>query len=117
MGEDERVLNVKQGLEYTLNDNDFYKETLQIYLDETAKNAGLMDQYLQTGDLKNYTTLVHSMKSSSRLVGAVLVTVLSEKMETKSKVGDLAYVKENHSQLIDLLYSAHNAIYEYLKQE
>ena len=114
MDEDEKVLNVNQGMEYALNDTDFYKETLQLYLDETAKNARLMEQYLQTGDLKNYATLVHSMKSSSRLVGAVLVTDFSEKMEIKSKAGELAHIKENHPQLIELLHGAHNAIYKYL---
>lgn len=112
-----RMIDIQQGMEYALGNIDFFRETLEIYLEETSKNLSLMDRYLKEKDLRNYAILVHSMKSSSRLVGAVFVKEFMVKMEEKCMECDLSYVNDNHPEMITLLLSTHKAIHEYLGQQ
>lgn len=112
----DEVLYVKQGMEYALDDPEFYKETLEIYLEETKKNSELMKVYLDAGDLPNYAILAHSMKSSSRLVGGILVTELAEKLEMQSKDGNMEYVVEHHPELLERLHNLHEAIHAYIEK-
>ncbi len=116
MDENKDILDIDQGMEYALDDKEFYIETLQIYLEETNKNKGLMDKYLETGEIKDYAILAHSLKSSSRLVGAVSLSESAERMELEAKADNLQYVKDNHLLLMMLLQQVHSAINTYLEE-
>ena len=46
------------------------REALREYRDNIEQKANLLEQYLSDGACEEYTVLVHSIKSSSRLIGA-----------------------------------------------
>ena len=46
------------------------REALREYRDNIEQKANLLEQYLADGACEEYTVLVHSIKSSSRLIGA-----------------------------------------------
>ena len=93
-------INVKTGLGYTSNDTGFYLEILQDYVasfDETKKV--LLDS-LQKKDLKNYEIKVHSLKGTSKTIGAMDFSEKAKAMEYAAKEGNTALLEaENEGML------------------
>ena len=111
------LLNVAEGMEYAADSVEFYLETLDIYIEESDKNNGLMTDYLAAGDMPNYATLVHGLKSTSRMVGALPLGDMAYDLEMKSKEGDLEYVKANHDALLDLYNRTKEEINAYIASQ
>lgn len=88
-----------EGLDYSMGNMAFYIESLEIYVEETQSNMKLMDSYLESGNLKDYSTLVHALKSNSKLIGAMHLSDLCYDLEMKSKDDDLSFVNANHSPM------------------
>ncbi len=78
------------------------KENLEIYSEtyETAKDE--IKRFHDEEDWKNYRIRVHSLKSSSRMVGAVKLSELSKKAEDASKESDKEKVDEVHEDILKM---------------
>ena len=96
---DESELNVTDGLEYSMNDKDLYIEILETYLEETSDELARMDTHLANEDMLQYATLVHAIKSSSRLIGAGNLGEVAYDMELRAKEGNVEYIKSKHDAL------------------
>ncbi len=107
--------NVEEGLEYAVGNKNFYLETLDIYKDEVTRNMDLMNGYLEAGDMPNYATLVHAMKSNSKLIGAQALSEMAFEMEKRSKADDLEYVKAHHEELTELFHKTIGYIDRYIE--
>lgn len=116
LSEDKAVFDVDQGMEYAVDNKEFYIETLQIYLDETSESEMLLREYLEQENMKEYEVIVHALKSNSRLVGAVATSELALKMEEQSRDGNLEFVQEHHDELMARLALAKKHIRQYLKE-
>ena len=102
-------LDVKEGLEYSMDNVEFYKEILETYLEETADQIKQMDLYLASDNMPEYATLVHAVKSGSRLIGAMKLGDEAFVLEQKSKEGDAAFVHAHHDSLkahVDVVFEA-----------
>ena len=113
---DENVFNIEQGLEYAVGNEEFYLETLQIYLDETGESEMMLREYLESENMGDYKVLVHALKSNSRLVGAVATSELALKLEEASRDGELEFVQEHHGELMERLALAKKYIRQYLRE-
>lgn len=111
----EDFVDVKAGREYAMNNEEFYRETIEIYLQEGAVKKAEADAYLEAGDMPNYSTLVHMMKSNSRLVGAMALGDMAYELELKSKEGDVEYCKAHHQELTDMFHKVVAALQQYLR--
>lgn len=116
LSEDKEVFNVDQGMEYAVDNKEFYIETLKIYLDETGEGEMLLREYLEQKNMKDYEVLVHALKSNSRLIGAVATSELALQMEEASRDGDLEFVQEHHDELMARLALAKKYVRQYLKE-
>ena len=114
---DETVFNIAQGMEYAVDSEEFYIETLEIYLEETSESAMLLREYLETGNMKDYEVIVHALKSNSRLVGAVSTSELALELEQQSKNGNLEFVQAHHEELMQRLELAKRYIRQYLEEK
>ena len=111
-------LDIDHGMEYAaMGDEDFYLETLEIFLEETARDEARMKEFLGGSDLKNYSVLVHGLKSNSRTIGAMQLGSFAEDMEMKSKAGELEYIIEHHDPLMAHLEKVRNEIRAYLQEK
>ena len=93
-------INVKTGLGYTSNDTGFYLEILQDYVasfDETKKV--LLDS-LQKKDLKNYEIKVHSLKGTSKTIGAMDFSEKAKTMEYAAKEGNKAFLESENEGML-----------------
>ncbi len=79
-----RGISVSDGLKYT-GSADILEEALKEFYDDIDSKAAAIEKYAAEKDYKNYTVLVHALKSSARLIGA---KELSEKALYLEKGGD-----------------------------
>ncbi|MBQ9538389.1 MAG: response regulator, partial [Treponema sp.] len=72
-------------------------------------SAQEIQDYLQSGDIKNYTIKVHALKSSARIVGATELSVLAQELEALGNSADreaaLPQIREKTPALLELYRS------------
>ena len=75
-------------------DNDeFLREIIVIYLEDTPLRLAELDQSLAVGDGPKFTRAAHSIKGSSANLGAMTVRTVAERLEhqsAKQGLGDVA---------------------------
>ncbi|MBQ9378089.1 MAG: response regulator [Schwartzia sp.] len=86
----EGLLDLKTGLRYCGSEEDLLM-TLRFFRETANRNADEIQGYFDAKDWENYTTKVHALKSSARLIGA---TELSDRARRLEDAGDRAYIEE-----------------------
>jgi len=93
-------VNTRAGMQYCRGDKEFYVELLVKFAQDEERKALEMNDSLQKEDLGNYRILVHTLKSSSKMVGADSLSEIAKRAEEAAKDGDAGYVSEHHEELI-----------------
>jgi CheY-like chemotaxis protein/anti-sigma regulatory factor (Ser/Thr protein kinase) len=81
-------------------DEDFYRTILSEYLKVSDEKKKDLNRFFEEGDLKNYGILIHSLKSTSAMIGADTPSKLAQKLESAAGNDDMDYVKTNHSAFL-----------------
>ncbi|MBR5637244.1 MAG: Hpt domain-containing protein, partial [Pseudobutyrivibrio sp.] len=63
--------------------------------------AEAIEGYLNDGDLRNYTVLVHALKSSARLIGAMDLSKMAAELEALGNEGDFLALHELTPALLE----------------
>lgn len=101
-----------------LGDMEMYHMTLHDYLEEIEEKLQNLKQYKDSNDMKNYSILVHSMKSDAKYLGFTSFADIAYQHELRSKEGNKEFVSENFETLEKELnkyivlakeYMAHNS--------
>lgn len=87
-------VDIDRGINYC-GDSNVYKEVLEIAAKGYPEKVSLLDEYLKNDDIKNYTILVHSLKSSCANIGATAVSEQAKKLEFAGKNDDVKYITDN----------------------
>ena len=87
-------LDVKSGLTYCLNDEEFYESIVREF--SASNKYDDIQTYYDVMDIDNYVILVHGVKSSALTIGATYVSELAKKLEYAGKADDKDYIKKNH---------------------
>ncbi len=93
-------LNTDLGL-YLCGGIEDYMEALEIFADSIAVKSEKIEKAFNDGNIETYTTLVHSLKSSARTVGATEVSELAKKLEAAGKSGDVDLIKQETHVLLE----------------
>ena len=83
-------LNLREGVEHC-GDVDSYMEALKVFANSIESGAAEIENYFKNADWKLYTTKVHALKSSARVIGA---NELSEKARRLEDAGNSGYINE-----------------------
>jgi CheY-like chemotaxis protein/HPt (histidine-containing phosphotransfer) domain-containing protein len=89
-------LNTDAGIEYACGEEDLYLDLLSDYAKGCEDKCKELDSYLDKEDMKNYSILIHSLKSSSRIIGADAISAQAKDLEDASKKNDIDFVQLNH---------------------
>ena len=92
-------LDVKTGLIYCMNEEDFYIEMLQEFLQ--ADKASKLKHFLAEEDWDNYRTTVHALKSTSLTIGAAHLSGEAKALEMAAKEGNMDYIRSHHDGVMD----------------
>lgn len=110
----EGPLDKAHGLAFSGGDEEMYRQLLKNWADAYMENGYTIQKSAKEGDLGAHRIATHSLKSSSRMVGAMILGDLAEKAEHASRDGDLEYVRANVSALLEAYGKAVEAASEYL---
>ncbi len=99
--------DVKEGIGYT-GGKEKYLSALQRYYRSSEANVKKVEESYAAGDLENLMITVHSMKSNSKMIGAISVSEAFEKLEIAARnkdeetiKSDLGPAMEDYKKLIE----------------
>ena len=93
-------INRAKGLYYCGNDLNDYEEILSVYLKNGLQDSEKISHCFQKEDWKNYTILVHAVKSTSLGIGADHLGQLAKKLEDAGKRRDHSYIHQHHHEMM-----------------
>ena len=94
-------INANIGLKYCNNDENFYMSLLQEYVQTSREKFVNIQKFFEAQDWENYSILVHSLKSTSRMLGAVKLSEISARQEAASKEGNSQAVNNEHYAMMN----------------
>jgi len=105
------------GLQYVQNDAQFYRSILSDYVDGEAEKKKLIQTCYAEEDWHNYMIQVHSLKSSSKMIGAVELSEMAAKQEQASKEGDTDTIRTGCAPMIKKYKEVADTIRSVIKAE
>ncbi|MCH5267656.1 MAG: response regulator [Lachnospiraceae bacterium] len=97
---EKKGISTKAGLQYCGGDAEFYRTMLSDFAKSAeGKIADILDAF-RSEDYKNYQIMVHALKSTSKTIGANILSETAKDMEDAAKQQDTTYIKENHEALM-----------------
>ncbi|MCR5418767.1 MAG: response regulator [Lachnospiraceae bacterium] len=91
-------LNTESALLYCGSDRGFYEELLGDFSTEQEEKEKRLSGYFEAKDWKEYRTLVHSLKSSAKTIGAAALSESAKELEDASAREDVAFIEGHHEQ-------------------
>ena len=98
-----------EGLGYCQEDDEFYRSLLMQFASEAEEKRTLLAKYFGEEDIKNYEILVHSLKSTSKMIGCAALSEQARALEFAAKEGRVDYIREHHDEVM--------AVYAHLTAE
>ncbi len=95
-------VDTAKGLYYSQSDRQFYEQLLRQYGRESEEKKRRMADALSSGDLAGYAIQAHSIKSTSKMIGAMNLSEAARLLEQAAKSGDREYVDANHEAMMVL---------------
>ena len=79
-----------------------YLGAIQIFMDHVDGNIKELEGYFSVGDMENYTIKSHGLKSTSRIIGAMVLSSLAYSMERAGMDKNYDFIKAEHEGFIAL---------------
>jgi len=98
--EAESRINRRRGIQYCGGNEADYKEILQVYLDTGLQKVREIREKYKEEDWKNYSILVHALKSTSIGIGATELGEMAKELELAAKEGNISYVQAHHREVM-----------------
>ena len=110
-------IQTHSGIQYCRGDIDFYKELLSQFVKESVNKEKKICDFYEQDDFDNYRILVHSLKSSAKMIGADELSKTAKQMEEAAKNQDAAYIREHEEALLAEYRATVNHINEALHSD
>ena len=110
-------LDVRTGASYCDNDAEEFLEILKIVYDFGEKRINELQGFRTSKDYKNFTILVHSLKSNAKNIGAMEAAQMAQELENAGNNSDYDYIEEHCSEFLEtyseIIKSIHLVLEEY----
>ena len=103
-------VDVAQGIAHCGGDIELYHVMLQEYVSTFPDKKEILDNSLAEGDLELYGVNVHSLKSTSAVIGAESVRTIASKLEKAAMSGENRDLTPDHEDLMRLYESVMRSI-------
>ena len=94
-----KELNVKEAVKM-LGSEKLYMTVLKEYYSNIQDKIRIIDNHFSSENWREYTIEVHSLKSTSRQIGAEYVGELAAELEKAGNEGNISLIKEKNAHLI-----------------
>lgn len=92
-------LDVNKGITYC-GGMENYIEVLKMHCQDGAANEEKIEQFYQQKDWKNYTILVHALKSSMLSIGAAVLSQMAKELEQAGKEENAEFIESHHGAMM-----------------
>ena len=93
-------VDAADGLAYCADDPEFYEEMLAEYVNEGEANREQMQRFFEDQDWDNYRIRAHSVKNTSRMIGAAALSERAHALELAAKERDAAAIRGLHAPFL-----------------
>ena len=108
------LVDWKKGKLLCMEDEDFYREMLQTFLDSHSDMQ--LSRYYEESDFENYRIKVHAMKSNLANIGAVSVSEMAKQLELALKNdNNVSYVQEHHEEFMTVYEKVESEVKAYIE--
>ena len=107
-----RGINLAKAIEYSGGEEVLY-DVIKIFYASINEKADLIEKYYNEGNIKEYTVLVHALKSSARLIGAETLSTDAAYLESCGNKNDVEEIEANTPALLSLYRSYLEKFKEY----
>ena len=97
-------IDCKEGIRHCGSAED-YLNALTVFAESISANADEIENYFRAEDWKSYTTKVHALKSTSRVIGANELSERAKRLEDAGNAGYVDEIKESTAPLLELYRS------------
>ena len=94
-------LDVEEALTYCAGDEDLYVDVIHDYADGAAEKIDSLNGFLKDDNLKDYKILIHSVKSSSKTIGAMELFEKARELEMAAADENREYIDANHEAVME----------------
>ena len=95
-------VDTKTGMFFCQNDEEMYKAILAEYCAEQKIKSQHLEDCFARSDWKNYEIHVHSLKSTSKTIGAKRLSELAADLEDAAGRGDELTIRDGHAKVMEL---------------
>ena len=93
-------IDPETGLIYAQKDEQLYVSMLTEYAQEMPSKIAGLEKYFDEKNWKEYGVLIHSVKSSSKMIGATDLSKIAAELESAADKGDEYRISEKHPSAI-----------------
>ena len=94
-------IDVKTGMGYAMDDEEFYLEIIHDFATGMEKYKGELAEYAARKDTDNYGVKVHALKSSAKTIGALGLSEKAKELEFAAKNKNIDFIEANNEQVLD----------------
>ena len=94
-----------------------YLDALTVFAESVPNGVKEIANFFENEDWKNYTTKVHALKSSARVVGAKELSERAKRLEDAGNSGYINEIKDGTAELLQLYMSYEAKLAQLLKPE
>lgn len=99
-----KELDIGQGCQNCGSD-EAYLDALTIFAEQLPDHADEIERYFRQKEWKNYTTKVHALKSTARIIGAGKLSEQAKRLEDAGNKGNVAEIQADTQGLLELYRS------------
>ncbi len=110
-------IDTKTGLLYSNDDHDLYRSILTEYAASHTERSGKLRADYESENWDEYSIYAHSLKSSSRMIGASNLSEIAAGLEKAANMGDAAAVRADHDTMMAKYTAVSDAIKNALNVE
>ncbi|MBR5916865.1 MAG: response regulator, partial [Lachnospiraceae bacterium] len=97
-----KLIDKKVGVGYCNGDEEFYETLLSEYVSESNDKARLIKETYANKDWNNYGVYVHSLKSTSKMIGATELSEIAAELEAAAGKEDVATIDAKQDKMCSL---------------
>lgn len=106
-------IDVVVGMKYAGEDVDLYRDVLTDYMDTIEEKAEIIESAVAAGDIETYTIEVHSLKSTSKSIGATSLSEFAKDLEMNGKNEEWGPIIARTPALLSMYRGLYHSIMPY----
>jgi CheY-like chemotaxis protein len=103
-------INAEIGLNRVSGMEDMYRKTLELFKKNIVQECEAMSYKINNGDIKNFSILVHAIKSALSAIGAMNLSETAFRLETASQKDDVEFCVQTFPAFRDKLLILHKEL-------